>query len=73
MEMKHETSSGLHQPRQGEEAMHVMSPFEDNPGLYFWPQGHCSSWMFGAGSNKGFCMHFELWATLGKWSKWHYM
>jgi len=33
--MKHETSSGLHQLCQGEEAVHVMSPFEDNSGLFF--------------------------------------
>jgi len=33
--MKHETSSGLHQLRQGEEAMHVIRLFEDNSGLSF--------------------------------------
>jgi len=35
LEMKHETSSGLNQLHQGEEAMHVMRPFEDNSCLSF--------------------------------------
>ena len=65
-----QTSSGLREPREGEEAMHVMSPFEDNSGLSFLTTRTLFKLNVWSRIKQGV---LELWATLGKLRKWHYM